>query len=225
MKSFACMMSYELPRLVMILDTSKLSTFTVITKGKFLFGIPPNYSLSWNPRIGLFGFSSKCFSPSLLAAFNSEIHILKVPLDGFLGLGRPLVMDAMYWCLPLHYSSSSMLSFFHVDHFTTSMTFLGDHFSRKGGCFFFGTLSLLWTLYFFPCHLFNFPPRYTEWASPSRSALWLHLSNGCIHRCCGHGSYGKKNVSVLAGSFIGYGFLISASLKSIFAHSCRIFSL
>lgn len=41
---------------------------------------------------------------------RTNIFLFTIPLEGFLYLGTPLVMEAMYWCFPLCYFYSLLLA-------------------------------------------------------------------------------------------------------------------
>lgn len=79
------MISQELPLSMRILEMLKLFMVVVITKEKIWLGIEPTFSMSLNPKMGLFYFSSSGVPHFLSIVINSMIFLFKVPIDSVFG--------------------------------------------------------------------------------------------------------------------------------------------
>lgn len=104
-------MSHKLTSSMGILEISKLDMEVFMTRGSISFRIHHTFSLFKNSRIGLYG---SLVTSSLPTTIKSTIFLFIVPLEEFFSLGRPPVMDVMYWRSLFRSSSSTMLlSFSH----------------------------------------------------------------------------------------------------------------
>lgn len=145
-------MSHELPSSMRILETSKLSIVSIITKENISLGMLPTFSLSLNLVMDLFNFSSTYIPPLLSSAIISMIFLFTTPFDNIFRHGnhevmdvmklQPLVKKAMNGYFPLRTSSSSLkLSLFFSTFYTNfNVLFAGD-LSRRGIVFYTMTRS------------------------------------------------------------------------------------
>lgn len=81
-KSLTCIMSYEPPLSIKVLETSKLTLVSIITKGKISLGMMPTFSFLMNHNMGFPSFFLMGISLSLSTVISSTNFIFMVPFDG-----------------------------------------------------------------------------------------------------------------------------------------------
>lgn len=117
-------MSYKLPPLIKIQETSKCTTVAVMTKGNISFRLPPIVLQSRNPRNVMSRVLLDMPPPFLWMITNSTIFLLIVLLDIIFIRGAPQVIVAM--CFHLPFPSPLFSSLVPSQLFIESTTFNRD---------------------------------------------------------------------------------------------------
>lgn len=85
-KRYEYIISQELSSSINMLDILNLKITAVMTRGKILLGSPIAFSISWKPRICLFGPLVEVLHSFLFISINSTIFLFTLLLDELLTL-------------------------------------------------------------------------------------------------------------------------------------------